>query len=339
MARQLNWVFSENQVPSSVADLQSQNRAILLQLISFLVANGWSNYRGCNSTTVTAGDSWQNTPANLVWNTSGNAHSWQILESPTGLIPGANGTYTGTQSKMWLGIELLSSSSTIYYLFALHLWNSAPSGGSTTAVPTGSVSTGIVQWTLSPRQNTRINMSVTSGNATGNGAFIMELVTNNSTNGNTLLILSPAKNVKTLQGAPYAYPVFLNLGYGAQYGAVGLITAGNWLGFNHDGTAATAADIGYYLPKDAANNIWGSGLASNSLSLNLTANEATGRFYIKTANKACEVCDVPDIFIDGSGNGFTALTVNDNVTIEYTRCLASASIGAWIPSAVQRIVG
>ncbi len=131
------WTRSTNQNPADQSSLQQQCRSFLMFLKTSLVSAGWTVSQSCDSTQVQSSDTW-NALANLV-NAASGVHSWIVLKSPAGLVAGADGSYTGDQSRLWLSIDLNSANA---YLAAILVHRVAPTGGTTSACPTSASQAG-----------------------------------------------------------------------------------------------------------------------------------------------------------------------------------------------------
>jgi hypothetical protein len=137
------WTIAFDTVPTDQTSLTLQCASFLTQFKDFLVSVGWSVEQSCDSTQYGAADYWTSLSA-LVWASSG-VHSWIVLKSPVGLVAGANGSYAGDQSRLWLSIDLLVTSALTYTAtFGLHRVQPTTGPASTSVCPTSDTQFG---WT------------------------------------------------------------------------------------------------------------------------------------------------------------------------------------------------
>ena len=115
------WTFLDNQTPLDQTTATKQAQSFFWQIYSFLIGNGWTDVGNNN---------WGSAAALTI---STGAHSWVILKSPVGIVAGANGSYTGDQSRVFLTIDLNSVAVYCNVRFGLH--RVLPSGGTTTVGP------------------------------------------------------------------------------------------------------------------------------------------------------------------------------------------------------------
>lgn len=119
-----SWNFLVNQAQSTTGTLLTDRQKLLFAVKNALVSLGWTVARSSDGSSVADGDLW---PAytNLVWNTTGNAHSWIVLKQ-TGL--GAN----------WMLVLDLNAANTSSHLISAYCTALGYdlSTGSTTARPT-----------------------------------------------------------------------------------------------------------------------------------------------------------------------------------------------------------
>lgn len=133
MAYEKTWNFAHNVEPTGEADLTEQCRDFMMQLKDYLVASaGWTVTESCDSVSVGGAgvDKWD-ALTDIVAATG--AHSWMVLKSPEGMVAGADGTYTGDQSRLWFCINMRYTN---YYQCELIAHRVAPTGGTTSAPPT-----------------------------------------------------------------------------------------------------------------------------------------------------------------------------------------------------------
>lgn len=91
-----NWLAQAvNQVPSDQSSVLSTCQSVMLSLKKFVdgqspvqASGAWTVVSSSNSVVAGNADHWS-TNADLVWNTPGNAHSWIVLQSPSGFMPGS----------------------------------------------------------------------------------------------------------------------------------------------------------------------------------------------------------------------------------------------------------
>lgn len=125
------WQTSCNNAQAALGSALADNRGLLIaiknQMLTF-GTNPWTVRYSCNSTTAgTAGDGvdrWASTPANLVWQGAGSAHSWIVLQQ--------SGIATGFQ--LLLSCEGSSASGSIMVIVVSP--SAGFTGGTTTARPT-----------------------------------------------------------------------------------------------------------------------------------------------------------------------------------------------------------
>ena len=127
------WTTAVNQAPQSAASLTTVSQSFVVQLIAFLVANGWTMVQYTNGTGAVVTGSEVPTLANVIWAAAGSNHSWFVLVSPVGMVPGQNGLSTGAQSQTWFVIDC-NSAAVNTLSFGFH--NTLPSSGTATAAPT-----------------------------------------------------------------------------------------------------------------------------------------------------------------------------------------------------------
>jgi len=129
-----NWIFGYNTPFTDQSSQLQQSRSAIFQWIALLTGSaGWTVVSSSNGTT-SGNSNFIATLNDLNWAASGN-HSWICLISPVGLVAGQNGSYTGTQSQIYLTIDLLTTSgSDLLVTFRAH--NVLPTGGTTSAAPT-----------------------------------------------------------------------------------------------------------------------------------------------------------------------------------------------------------
>jgi hypothetical protein len=230
-----SWTFLLNQKPNDVSSDVNQYKSFALQLMAFLVAHGWtadgsSNGVSTSSTSNISGLS------DIVQNTAGNAHSWQLLKSPVGLCAGLDGSYTGTQSCIWI---MLAWDSATTYSILITGYSVKPTGGTTTANPTAA--TGNLGFTnqqlfLTPLVHTMLfHFGITT-----QGHFYAATTCMTTGVMNTCIILYPTFNPCVLVGGlDYPYATALQISYAttASHPQVGVTaTIKTW---NVDGTTAT----------------------------------------------------------------------------------------------------
>ncbi len=126
------WTTSVNQAPQSAASLTTVSQSFVVQLIAFLVANGWTMVQYTNGTGAVVTGSEVPTLANVIWAAAGTNHSWFVLVSPVGMVPGPNGLGTGAQSQTWFVIDC-NSAAVNTLSFSFH--NTLPAYGTATAAP------------------------------------------------------------------------------------------------------------------------------------------------------------------------------------------------------------
>lgn len=132
MAYAKSWIFSRNVTPTDQSTVQQQSRSFLQQLKEFAVSSaGWTVSQSCDSTQVQSSDTWVGL-SNIV-NAASGAHSWIVLKSPESIVAGANGSYAGDQSRVWLVIDCNNANP---YIASFSLHRVAPTSGTTSAAPT-----------------------------------------------------------------------------------------------------------------------------------------------------------------------------------------------------------
>jgi hypothetical protein len=125
------WTFSLNVTPTDTTSVTTVQKSFLMQLMTFLIANGWTADGSCNSTATHATTN-LSVYTDWVAAAEGSAHSWQILKSPAGIVAGRDGSYTGDQSCIWM---ILSTNSAQAGTVAINFTTVKPTGGTTTATP------------------------------------------------------------------------------------------------------------------------------------------------------------------------------------------------------------
>ena len=156
------WVTSYNNVPTQTTQTnQAQN--VMFGLKSALVAAGYTVVSSSDSSTAGAGDKWISS-TNLVWNTTGNPHSWIQLESPSGMLPSSNRAFI-----------LIDLTSTNVYQSSFSWASASFTGGSNTTGPTAPANAaGFVnkQFLHSTLTNSKYHYQyVSSGSQVGNFLF------------------------------------------------------------------------------------------------------------------------------------------------------------------------
>jgi hypothetical protein len=231
------WTFGDNTSPTDQSTALQQSRSFYLQLVTFLTANGWTVAQSCDSTQVSNSNLWASL-SNLVWASSG-AHSWIVLKSPEGIVAGANFSYTGDQSRIWLCLECGLTVNNYQGYFYWH--RVAPTGGTTSAAPTSTS-----QLCLSVQQFLRTSFS-SSGlfhfRCCSTGEFIAMAGYTGSGFIPTAFGILPITGVgtKVSAGTPYPYAAvpffsFYNTTPGAL--ATAQLNSGSFAaGWNEDGSA------------------------------------------------------------------------------------------------------
>lgn len=322
MAFEKTWTFAYNQNPADQTSILAQSRSYLLALKNFLVASaGWVVVQSCDSITVASSDLWGSDPTKLVYGRNGtNPTSWIVLKSPAGLVAGADGSYLGDQSRLWLclscGNNYSNGVNSFPFIGRAGFHRIAPTGGTTTAHPTSAseqVITG-VNYTASTQfvreslySTASFHFACTSqGNflgmiSYGSAGFVSGAI-------GILPVVSVQKHLATNQDYAYAAGCFaswLDSGLGA-LSAAQLAPNLSLRGWAHDGTVSTNnAATGMHLlclgRADQANaNDWiGTGFSSTGDSLN--SQQLQGQLHLanSSAGRAAYIGRVPDIY--GSG--------------------------------------
>jgi hypothetical protein len=131
------WTFGLNATPTDQANLVNQMASFCLQLKNFLVAGGWSVVQSCNTTSfATNGMDYWSTTADITFAATTSNHSWVILKSPVGLVPGLDGSYTGDQSCLWFSIDCNYVNTAAQAKFYVHRANPTIGTAATNLCPT-----------------------------------------------------------------------------------------------------------------------------------------------------------------------------------------------------------
>lgn len=125
-----SWQFNVNQTTATSGTLATDCKSVMYKLKTSLTGfstSPWTVVSSSDGSTYGASDKWTSS-STLVWNSSGNAHSWIVLQQT-----GINGSGT-TQ----ICIDLLSSNASNTYLFSINFSPNAGfvTGGTLTARPT-----------------------------------------------------------------------------------------------------------------------------------------------------------------------------------------------------------
>lgn len=161
MTFEKTWSFALNTVPTDQSTNLQRIRSWGYQLKSFLVSTaGWTVTASSDSSTSSSSDLWSGLSA-LVFNSEGSAHSWIVIKSPVGIVAGANGSYTGDQSRLWVCIFCGRNDSYQEEVkFSYH--REAPTGGSTTATPTSTNQIIRPYWANASISNSHFHFACTS---------------------------------------------------------------------------------------------------------------------------------------------------------------------------------
>jgi hypothetical protein len=127
------WTYAMNDATMDLTSATTQAQSTLYKLKTYILTAGWTVVSSSNSVSQGASDYWT-TAAGLVRGaTTGTARSWILLASPVGLVAGADGSYTGAQSQMWMVIDYVGAS---IYSANIGFYSLLPTGGSISAIPT-----------------------------------------------------------------------------------------------------------------------------------------------------------------------------------------------------------
>lgn len=236
MALTKTWTFLLNQRPADPTSTANQTKSFFLQLIAFLVANGWS-YDGSSNGVATHATNNITGVADIVHAAAGSAHSWQILKSPEGIVAGDNGSYTGDQSRLWLLIATDSATTTSWLVEG---FSQKPTGGTITANPTNATyALGFAngQLLLTPTSNLPIfHFAITS-----QGHFWAGVTASNAGQMNTFIALYPTKNPVQYNGFDYPYATGLHVEYAASATNPAVPLATKFKTWRPGGTANTSS--------------------------------------------------------------------------------------------------
>jgi hypothetical protein len=241
MAYELTWDTTYNVDPTSETDLTAQCRSYMMQLKDYLIATaGWVMHESCDSVAVGGAgvDKWDSL-TDIVAATG--AHSWVVLKSPEGFCAGADGTYTGDQSRLWFCINMRYAN---YYQVEFTLHYVAPTGGTTTAAPTSTT-----QLTFPSQQ---FNGSILNTNtyfhfaSTDEGGFLTMVTESGSGHVPFGLMLMNLVDPTEVNSTTFDYPyavlatcVYSVSGVGA-FSTANLVSTTYSKVFGYDGTACVA---------------------------------------------------------------------------------------------------
>lgn len=258
MALDGTWTFSDNQTPIDVTSMTALYRSFMIQFKEFLINTaGWTAVSFSNSTAIAASDNWGTTLTNVVSVNGGGVKSWAVLLSPVGFVAGADGSYLGSQSQIYL-VLCCNSGTTAYTGLSCTLHKVAPTGGTTSAAPTSVLQVGYNETSTQTifDGNNRVSKfhfrAITTGAgspAKGKGQF-EAFISNTTANGMTTMIATPP--MWAVQATPtlnYAYEVGIKCVYSTGgFSGLNLQTIFNDIqGWNNSGTTNTTGLDGYYL--------------------------------------------------------------------------------------------
>ena len=339
MPHQKTWTFSLSTTPILQDTSQHQSQSFWIQLKEFLInSGGWTVVSSSDGATYSSStDLWGTTLSNLVWNTSNAARSWILLKSPEGIVAGADGSYTGEQSRTWLCFALTGTTNASYGEIALTYHRVAPTGGSTSAVPTSASS---VEYPTTAYRNNAAPLSlfhfgvVSTGEGTpakGKGAFYAIISSaggyNNSgmPGATSFLSVIPITNTNKIGSLDYPYATGIYLGYSgnSQLNVFNSYLMQSSQGWSHDGTPSTAIRTGYIYISSMGLLGVGTGTSGNAGGINESSSMP---FYTAAApGKYFWIGDVADFFFTGADMINTTTDSPTNVLYVYL------APNLWIP--------
>jgi len=296
MAYELTWDITYNVDPTSETDLTAQCRSYMMQLKDYLIATaGWSMHESCDSVAVGAAtvDKWDSL-TDIVAATG--AHSWAVLKSPAGFCAGANGSYTGDQSRLWFCINMRYVN---YYQVEFTFHASAPTGGTTTAAPTTTIQLAFSNQTFNGSTlNTNTYFHFAS---TAKGGFLTMLSQSGTGFVPFGMILVDLVDPTVINSTTFDYPYAVVATCSYNITTPGAFSSSNLTSttyskvFGYDGTACTAKYNSF-----AGGTSWiGSGWAATGDSINGEHKNSQVWITCETANKYGVVGRMADMF--GSG--------------------------------------
>ena len=215
-----NWTtFEINQTPADQSTALAQAQSVIYWLKTQLVSVGWSVVSSSNSYVSGASDLWTSGSA-LNWNFYSYARSWCLLKSPIGFIAGPDGLGTGDQSRMYICLECVEDSNygfvnTRPQTFNVSVYSTLPSGGSTTAKPSGGNSQSLTPYTTATYflpQPTVVSSRMHFA-STSSGGFYFSLSGDGTGIMYTLLYFLPLVNVNNYGSLPYPYAAIFGFLY------------------------------------------------------------------------------------------------------------------------------
>jgi hypothetical protein len=347
MAYAKTWVLLGNQQPTIQNDVQSLARSFWLQLVALLTTSGgWTILNSSDGAAFGVGDKWLNDPVKLNWNIPSLARSHITLKSPIGIVAGLDGTYLGDQSRLWLTIDMNATNATLWYNCSIVAHTTAPTGGSTTAVPTSVNSISYPSSTLflnGTAAASKFHFGVVSagenvgGVLKGAGAFYA-FVTNATMNGITSVFsLLPVTNYKQFNGKDHAYAIGLKLQNATSLGQICSSNVASGTNFYSDikgwtstGGATTylmcsmlglinvAATTGIGVGETGSGNIGGLG------------DSAEIWLYNPNAGSNAIVGSLADFSFTGAT--LSAFTVDTFPTVTSCYLIGTTGSGLWIPA-------
>lgn len=339
MPHQKTWTFSLATAPILQDTMQHQSQSFWIQLKEFLInSGGWTVVSSSNGTTYSSStDLWGTTLSNLVWNPSDAARSWILLKSPEGIVAGADGSYTGEQSRTWLCIDLAGGANTFYWEIALTYHRTAPTGGSASAVPTSASSVGYQTTTyrINAVPSSLFHFGVVSTGegtpAKGKGAFYAIISSVNGYNNSDIpgassfISVIPITNTNKIGSLDYPYATGIYLAYSGntQTNIFNSALMNGSKGWSHDGTPSTAIRTGYINISNVGMLGSGTGTSGNAAGINESSSIA---FYTAaTPGKYFWIGDVADFFYTGANMVNT--TTDSPTSVLYTYLAPNL----WIP--------
>ncbi len=301
MAYESTWTFDVNVTPTDQTTLTKQCQSFLLQLKNWLVTSGWTVVYSSNATTANTSDNWT-TIADLVRAAAGSNHSHVTLKSPIGMYAGSSTfDYLGDQSRVWMTLDW---STTTDYTITVRWHNSAPTGGSLTAVQ---ISTNQVGFASLQFMRSVLNTATFHFSKVGNGGFYSATTYSGAGRApfymHCMSTLSPSRNVSN-QDHPYGISliaVYSDTGNGAPIYANWSST--NLVGWSHDGTAGAPSAMCLY-SMGSAGTLGPMGITGAAAGDAWASKVDFSPVYVwnTTTSKTARIGRLPDLFITGNAN-------------------------------------
>jgi hypothetical protein len=198
MSFEKTWVFLPNQTPADQSSSALRTKSQVFALKEFLKNSaGWTVTGSSTGTTTSASDLWTS-PSVIGQANEGSAHGWVTLQSPEGMNAGADGTYTGDQSRVWLVLSLNNGNGNIVRISAHRV---APAGGTNTATPSSTTQILLDGQTINSLAN-----GVMHFGAASSGHFYFLWAANGANLAQFALMIPPMAAVSTVVATSQAYP-------------------------------------------------------------------------------------------------------------------------------------